>query len=71
MILNHAYFRGFYLIVLDRRNLKTVLKKNYDTVKDGTQEMLTGDKFDFYKTSFEYETVNNEKTGNIIEVDDS
>lgn len=53
------------MIVLDRRNLKTVLIKNFDTVKDGKQEILTGDEFSFYKKFYEANTdsVTNERTG--------
>ena len=33
-VVNHAYFKGLYLVVLDRRTLETVFINSYDTMKD-------------------------------------
>jgi hypothetical protein len=32
VLLNHAYFKGLWLYVLDRKTLKVVFEQSYDTI---------------------------------------
>lgn len=37
-LLKHAYYQGFWLFVLDRRNLQVVFQQNYNTIEDQPQD---------------------------------
>jgi hypothetical protein len=47
-ILNHAYYRGLYLVVLSRYDLSTKFRGSFDTVKAPEHETLLGSKDPFY-----------------------
>ena len=52
VILNHAYFKGLYLVVLDRKTLATKFKKAYNLLDQPAKEMLVGGSKRFYKQEF-------------------
>ena len=56
VILNHAYYRGLYLVVLSRYDLKTVYRGSFNTIKAPEHDTLFGSEIPFLYSKYKYDS---------------
>ena len=48
-IIDHAFFKGLYLVILDRKTLNVTFNATYDTVTRGSTETILGEDKRWYE----------------------